>query len=175
MIEINSVKLIIEYCDSETGEIFTREATLGNFKEPAKKASTPRAKKVKDDGEEEPMIHVIEGKLQFNNKAIELTGFQADDRVLIQFEKKGKTTSPVVCLDDKGNRMTKTSTVSFKGQQREHLLEYGTDFKLEAYEGRDGMFKMLGGIDKEDDIVEVPEFEEESSPISLDNLDFSFD
>ena len=54
---INSAKLIIEIVDDSTGEIITREATLGDFKEVTKKATTTRTKKPKDDGESEPLIH----------------------------------------------------------------------------------------------------------------------
>lgn len=173
MITINSAKLIIEFLDPTTGELTTQEATLGDFKE--KKAS--RAKKVKDDGEDEPMIHVLENKLQFNNKAIELTGFEADQKVLIDFEKQGRKITPICHLSEKGNRMTKTNTVSYRGQQRETLLQYGDNFVLEPYPDKDGYFKLMGDApEKEDDIIDVPEIETSSDNIDniIDVADFTF-
>lgn len=115
--EIQSAKLIIEILDEITGELITREATLGDFKEVTKKATTTRTKKVKDDGESTPMIHLLEGKWQLNNKAVELTGFEPETKLDIKFEKKGRTTTPVLCEDLKsGNRLTKTFTVSCRGR-----------------------------------------------------------
>jgi len=156
-IQINSCKLVLELTDTETGEIITREATLGDFKEVTKKTTSTRTRKPKDDGESDPMIHVLDNKLQFNNKALELTGFVADDKVLVQFEKKGRVVTPVICLNDKGNRMTKTGTVSFRGQQHDTIIEYGENFKVEPYPDKDGYFKLKGDIEKEDDIVDIPE------------------
>ena len=174
MIEINSAKLIIELVDKETGELITREATLGDFKEVTKKSTTSRTRKPKEDGETTPMIHVLENKLQFNNKALELTGFEADDKVLVQFEKQGRVITPVVSLNDKGNRMTKTGTVSFRGSQRDTLLEYGENFEILIYENKEGFFKLKGDApEKEDDIVDIPEEIEnpEDSDFGLDSSD----
>lgn len=174
-IQINSCKLILELIDTETGEIITQEATLGDFKE--KKAST-RTRKVKDDGEAEPMIHVLENKLQFNNKAIELTGFESDNKVIIDFEKRGRKITPICHLGDKGNRMTKTFTVSYRGQQRDTLLQYGDNFTLVPYPDKDGYFKLIGDVaEVEDDIIDIPQEEEvvelpESDDI--DDIDFNF-
>lgn len=116
-IEINSAKLTIEYINQETGELFTREATLGDFKEVTKKATTTRTRKPKTDDEPTPMIHLLEGKWQLNNKAVELTGFEPEMKLDIKFEKKGKSTMPILCEDEKsGNRLTKTFTVSCRGR-----------------------------------------------------------
>lgn len=176
MIKINSAKLVIEFVDPETGELTTQEATLGDFKE--KKAST-RTKKVKDDGEDEPMIHVLENKLQFNNKAIELTGFESDNKVIIDFEKRGRKVTPICHLGDKGNRMTKTFTVSYRGQQRDTLLQYGDNFTLVQYPDKEGYFKLIGdATEVEDDIIDVPQQEDESVELpetdNIDDIDFNF-
>lgn len=114
-IQINSCKLIIELVDTETGETFKQEATLGDFKE-AKKTST-RTKKPKDDGSTEPKATLLEGKIQLNNRAIELTGFEPDMKIDIRFEKRGRSVVPVMCEDPaKGNRLTKTHTISCRGR-----------------------------------------------------------
>ena len=177
---INSAKLIIEIVDDSTGEIITREATLGDFKEVTKKTTTTRTKKPKDDGETEPLIHLLEGKWQLNNKAVELTGFEPEMKLDIKFEKKGRNTTPVLCEDEKsGNRLTKTFTVSCRGSKHDNLAEYGDTFEVIPYESKDGYFKLKGNVEKEDDIIDVPEeitnpdnFEEEGT---VDVEDFDLD
>ena len=168
--QINSAKLIVEILDETTGEIITREATLGDFKEVTKKATTTRTKKSKDDGETEPLIHLLEGKWQLNNKAVELTSFEPEMKLDIKFEKKGKTTTPILCVDEKsGNRLTKTFTVSCRGSRHDNLAEYGDTFKVVPYDGKDGYFKLIGNVEKENDIVEIPE--EITDPDEMDISD----
>lgn len=184
-IEINAAKLVLELIDKETGEIITKEATLGDFKDVVKKASTPRTKKPKDDGETIPMLHVLEGKIQMNTKAQQLCEFEPEQKIDIKFEKKGRMITPVMCVDDKnGNRLTKTYTISCRGQKRENILEYGDTFEVIPYEDRPGYFKLKGNApEKEDDIIDVPEeiqnpeeFEDELTDFSdLDNISFDFE
>lgn len=156
--EIRSAKLIVEILDETTGELITREATLGDFKEVTKKATTTRTRKPKTDDEPTPMIHLLEGKYQFNTKAIELTGFEPEQKIDIKFEKKGRVTTPVLCEDEKsGNRLTKTYTVSCRGSRHDNLAEYGDIFEVIPYDGKDGYFKLKGNLEKEDDIIDIPE------------------
>lgn len=158
-LEIQSAKLVLSIVDKETGELITRETTLGDFKEVTKKANTTRTKKVKDDGESTPMIHLLEGKWQLNNKAVELTGFEPETKLDIKFEKKGRTTTPVLCEDLKsGNRLTKTFTVSCRGSKHDNLAEYGDVFEVIPYDGKEGYFKLVGNAPQaENDIVDIPE------------------
>ena len=155
--QINSAKLIVEILDETTGELITREATLGDFKEVTKKATSTRTKKPKDT-DPTPKIILLEGKWQMNAACVELTGFEPEMKLDIKFEKKGRITTPVLCQDDKsGNRLTKTYTVSCRGSRHDNLAEYGDIFVVEPYEGKDGYFKLKGNIEKEDDIIDVPE------------------
>ena len=173
--EIQSAKLIITLVDESTGELLTREATLGDFKEVKKRASTSRSKKPEDN---DPVAKIIllEGKYQFNNAAIEMTGFEPEMKIDIKFEKKGRIMYPVMCEDLKsGNRLTKTYTVSCKGSKRENLEEYGTIFELEPYEGKEGYFKMKGNVEKEDDIIDVPEEITNPDDEYLDNEESTID
>lgn len=155
--EIKSAKLIIEILDETTGELITREATLGDFKEVTKKSSGGRIKKPKDDNPI-PQITLLEGKWQMNNACIQLTGFEPEQKLDIKFEKKGRNTTPILCVDEKnGNRLTKTYTVSCRGSRHDNLSEYGDIFEVTPYEGKDGYFKLKGNVEKEDDIIDVPE------------------
>lgn len=164
--QINSAKLIVEILDETTGELITREATLGDFKEVTKKTTTTRSRKPKDD---DPVakITLLEGKWQMNHACVELTGFEPEMKLDIKFEKKGRITTPVLCEDEKsGNRLTKTYTVSCRGSKHDNLAEYGDIFIVEPYEGKEGYFKLKGNVEKDDDIIDVPE--EITNPDDLD-------
>ena len=155
--QINSAKLIVEILDETTGELITREATLGDFKEVKKSSSGTRTRKPKD---EDPVakLSLLDNKIQFNAAAVEMTGFEPEMKIDIKFEKKGRITTPVLCQDDKtGNRLTKTFTISCRGSKHDNLAEFGDVFVVEPYEGKEGYFKLKGNIEKEDDIIDVPE------------------
>ena len=183
MLEIQSSKLVLTLVDTETGELFTKEATFGDFKEATKKATTTRSKKPKDT---DPVakITLLEGKWQMNNACVELTGFEPEMKLDIKFEKKGRVTTPVLCEDEKsGNRLTKTYTVSCRGSRHDNLAEYGDVFEVIPYENKEGYFKLKGNIEKEDDIIDVPEeitdpekFDEELDEASgVDMSDFELE
>lgn len=154
-LEIQSAKLVLSLVDTETGEIMTKEATLGDFKE-VKKTTSTRSKKPKD---EDPVAKVtlLEGKIQMNNAAVQMTGWEPEMKIDIKFDKKGRTTTPVMVKADTGNRLTKTYTISCRGSKHDNLAEYGDIFEVIPYEGKDGYFKLKGNAEKEDDIIDVPE------------------
>lgn len=170
-IEINSAKLIIEFVNQETGELITREATLGDFKE-VKKSTSSRSKKPKDD---DPVakLTLLEGKLQMNNAAVQLTGYEPEEKIDIKFEKKGRINYPVMMKAESGNRLTKTYTISCRGSKHDNLAEYGTIFEVLPYEGKDGYFKLKGDSEKEDDIIDVPE--EINDPDEFEDINESDD
>ena len=158
MLEIQSSKIVLTLVDTETGELFTKEATFGDFKEVTKKATT-RTKKIKDDGDPVSKIILLDNKIQFNKAAIDLTGFEPEMKIDVKFEKKGRIVTPVLCQDSKtGNRLTKTYTISFRGSRHDNLAEHGDIFELIPYPDKEGYFKLKGNApEKEDDIVEIPE------------------
>ena len=182
--QINSAKLIVEILDETTGELITREATLGDFKEVTKKATTSTRSKKPKDTDPVPKITLLEGKWQMNASCVELTGFEPETKLDIKFEKKGRNVTPVLCEDLKaGNRLTKTYTVSCRGSKHDNLAEYGDIFVVEPYEGKEGYFKLKGNVEKEDDIIDVPEEianpEEDEMDINeqqdADDIDFDLD
>ena len=187
-LEIQSAKLVLSIVDKETGEIITREATLGDFKEVKKSSSSSgtRTRKPKDDGDPNPKATLLEGKIQLNNAAMELTGWEAEMKIDIRFEKKGKQITPIMLEDmAKGNRLTKTNTISCRGSKHDNLSEYGTVFDVVPYEGKDGWFKLVGDVpQKEDDTVEIPDEisdpEEDEVDVDADgveaaDIDFNLD
>lgn len=154
---INSAKLTIEIVDETTGEIITREATLGDFKEVTAKKKATSSKKPKDDGDPIAKVILLDGKVQLNNSAINLTGYEPDMKIDIKFEKKGKKQIPVMMQADSGNRLTKSYTISCRGSKHDNLLEHGDVFELEPYPEKDGYFYLKGNKAIEDDIIEVPQ------------------
>ena len=187
-LEIQSAKLVLSIVDKETGEIITREATLGDFKEVKKSSSSSgtRTRKPKDDGDPNPKATLLEGKIQLNNAAMELTGWEAEMKIDIRFEKKGKQITPIMLEDmAKGNRLTKTNTISCRGSKHDNLSESGSVFEIVPYEGKDGWFKLIGDApQKEDDTVEIPDEisnpEEDEVDVDTDgveaaDIDFNLD
>lgn len=154
---INSAKLTIEIVDDTTGEIITREATLGDFKEVTAKKKATSSKKPKDDGDPVSKVMLLDGKIQLNTAAINLTGYEPDMKIDIKFEKKGKKQIPVMMQADSGNRLTKSYTISCRGSKHDNLLEHGDIFELEPYPEKDGYFYLKGNKAIEDDIIEVPQ------------------
>ena len=173
MLEIQSSKIVLTLVDTETGELFTKEATFGDFKEATKKTTPTRSKKPKDT---DPVakITLLEGKWQMNAACVELTGFEPEQKLEIKFEKKGRVITPVLCEDEKsGNRLTKTYTVSCRGSKHDNLAEYGDIFEVIPYEGKEGYFKLKGNVEKEDDIIDVPEEITDPDEIDEDVIDDS--
>ena len=173
MLEIQSSKIVLTLVDTETGELFTKEATFGDFKEATKKTTSTRSKKPKDT---DPVakITLLEGKWQMNAACVELTGFEPEQKLEIKFEKKGRVITPVLCEDEKsGNRLTKTYTVSCRGSKHDNLVEYGDIFEVIPYEGKEGYFKLKGNVEKEDDIIDVPEEITDPDEIDEDVIDDS--
>lgn len=153
MIKINYQKIITEFVDTETGEIFKDERVLG---EETKKTKSTRAKKPTDDDPVAKLM-LLEGKVKLNNAAVELTGWEPEMKIDILFEKKGRETYPVILQKDSGNRLTKTYTISCRGSKHDNLSEYGDIFELTPYEGKEGCFRLKGNVEKEDDVIDVPE------------------
>jgi hypothetical protein len=156
MIKIIKQTLYTQFVDDSTGEIFeeTREF-LDDLIKPKRKTST-RSKK-ESDTDPVAKLTLLEGKLQMNNAAVQMTGFEPEMKIDIKFEKKGRVTTPVMMQADSGNRLTKTYTISCRGSKHDNLSEYGDIFEVIPYEGKDGHFKLKGNVEKEDDIIDVPE------------------
>ena len=157
MIKIIKQTLYTEFVDESTGEVFeeTREFLDDSIK-PKRKTSTRNKKE--SDTDPVAKLSLLDNKIQFNAAAVEMTGFEPEMKIDIKFEKKGRVTTPVLCQDDKtGNRLTKTFTISCRGSKHDNLAEFGDVFELTPYEGKEGYFKLKGNVEKEDDIIDVPE------------------
>lgn len=112
-------------------------------------------------------IEVQDNKLKFGKEAISLLEANPGDRIQVNYwTVNNQETFPVIGKSaiftdiTGGNALTKSDTVSFRGNQRTVLLEYGNLFKLEPF--KSGMFKLVP-IESEIDNLEQEKKE-------LDNL-----
>lgn len=132
--------------NSETGESKELELTA------PKKASTSAKKSKKTDDNPIPTLTLLDNKYSLNQAAIDLMGLEADDRVDVKYEKRGKTTVPVIGKDEAfgthgGNRLTKGLTVSCRGKGRDELAAFGETFTIEPHDTKDGLFILKGDKD----------------------------
>ena len=103
---------------------------------------------VKRDTTGKAIVEVTANKLIISDTALAFLDANPEDRISINyFQESKEKTFPVIAkseyFTDKkaGNKLTKSNTVSFRGNQRTVLLEYGNLFKLEPF--KEGMFKLV--------------------------------
>ena len=126
--------------------------------------------------ESENYIEVQDNKLKLGKAAISMLNAKADDRISVcywtvtnqePFPVLGK--AEIFTDSTGGNRLTKSGTLSFRGNQRTILLEYGNLFTLEPF--KDDMFKLIPI--KDEDSLETEKDELESLD-KMTNEDFDF-
>ena len=175
------IKLLLTLdIDPETGDTVCvdREVINDDLKKTVKKST--RKKKV-EDNDTTPRIILEDNKYKINNAVVELLGLDLDEenRLLIQFEKNGRTKRPVFGTGsafgnpDSGNKLTKSLTVACRGAANKELSEYGTEFTLEPHEKKEGLFILVGNLDAPvmpdgDENVEIP-----TKDITEEDLDLS--
>lgn len=84
-----------------------------------------------------PDIQVTENKLILTKDAIEKLQVTSGDRLSVNYVIKDECPRPVICVsdtDEQGNKLTKSLTVSFRGEQNKFLRLYGTEFVIEKSE-----------------------------------------
>ena len=109
-----------------------------NFK--LETSRTQNLETIVDYNVDEATVTVADNKLVLSKEAVKALGGVAGDRIAINYWTVDSTTTfPVIgkaeCFGDStgGNRLTKSNTVSFRGVQRDILLEYGSSFKLTRF------------------------------------------
>ena len=111
---------------------------------------------------DEATVTVADNKLVLSKEAVKALGGVAGDRITVNYwTVDNETTFPVIgkseCFGDStgGNRLTKSNTVSFRGVQRDILLEYGSFFKLIRFNNYFKMEKV--DVISENDLLEEEE------------------
>ena len=120
-----------------------------------KKISNLKVVSISNEVLESATIEVLDNKLKLSKAAVDMLGAAANDKVTINYwTVDNELTFPVIGKaeaftdSDGGNRLTRSNTISYRGQQRDILLEYGSLFTLESF--KDGIFK-LNKVKIEDD------------------------
>jgi hypothetical protein len=111
-----------------------------------------------------PTVQTLENKLQLSPSAIELIGVKPGDRLSINYwTVNNRETFPLIgkaeTFNEEGTKLTKSNTISYRGQQMEVLNIYGTNFTLQPF--KEGMFKL----------VSVKEDSLENEMIDLENTE----
>ena len=158
-----------------TFDIETETGTVTNVKtqvegEVKRRTTTTRKKEVVKELEDTVSIVREDGKLVFNNRAMADLKIEAGDRIVIKYEKGDKALFPVLGTDfafneeGSGNKMTKSQTISYKGNQNTVLAEFGDEFTVEEYQDNIWKLVSLGEPKVAETIEEVIEISEKVDP-----------
>ena len=149
------------------------------------KKKTTKSKKTLIESDKIEIIRE-DNKLVLSPKAAELLQVSPDDRVIIEYAKdQSKKPIPINVSDiafDKegqGNKLTKSLTVSCRGNANSLLSEYGDTFSITPWQGHEGLFVLVGNKDRAtpDENVEVtedenPENDLEAIQDAIDDTDY---
>lgn len=91
------------------------------------------------DADTEPKVYLEENKLRLNNLALDVLKIKAGDRIDVQYSNSKPLIGKSEAFGDEslGCKLTKTNTISFKGNKHEVLNMYGTEFVLRPTERQD--------------------------------------
>ena len=113
-------------------------------------------------------VEVTDNKLIISDPALALLGANPGDRISINYYQESKEVKlPLISLSENfsdrlaGNKLTKSNTVSFRGNQRTILLEYGTVFELKEF--KDSIYKLVPLNDSSSEIVKEELLDEETA------------
>lgn len=170
------VKMMITFnYDPETNEYTPLKQEI--VKEKAQKVST-KAEEAEESAE--PQITLESNKYILNKAAANLMGVQWEDRLDIKYQpiERGGLMFPIIGTDTSwktksGNKLTKSLTVSCRGNANDLLSKYGDTFTVTPWKGHDGLFVLLGNKDRseeeiKDDNIQINEDENPVEDLPLD-------
>ena len=138
----------------------TKECVLlkqEQVKEKAQKAST-KAEEAEDSAE--PQITLESNKYVLNRAAASLMGVEWENRLDIKYQpiEKGGLMFPIIGTDTawktkSGNKLTKSLTVSCRGNANDLLSKYGDTFTVTPWKGHDGLFVLIGNKDRSEEEI----------------------
>ena len=145
--------------DTETNESKVIKKEMITDEAPKKKTATEK-KKEEEEESSEPQLTLTDNKYLLNKAALTALKADTDARIDIKYHKVEGALVPIIGLDEtfgthSGNRLTKTGTVSCRGNANTQLSRYGTIFTFKDY--KDGLFLLSGDKDIiEEEEKEVP-------------------
>lgn len=124
-------------------------------KDKAPKVAT-EAQKAEESAE--PQITLESNKYVLNKAAADLMGVVWEDRLDIKYQpiERGGLMFPIIGTDvawktKAGNKLTKSLTVSCRGNANELLSKYGDTFTITPWKGKEGLFVLIGNKDRTDE------------------------
>lgn len=176
---IVKMMIIFDY-NPETNEYIPLKQEI--VKDKKKDPALLMAEEAKDSAE--PQITLTDNKYILNESAANLIGVKWEDRLDIKYQLIDKIRFPIIGKDTawgtkSGNKLTKSLTVSCRGNANSLLSEYGDTFSITPWQGHEGLFVLVGNKDRAtpDENVEVtedenPENDLEAIQDAIDDTDY---
>ena len=171
--ETFTVKLTYEMSvNTDTGEILETRLIDRSIDNSDLKAVKPSAKK-KVVEDKEPKLILEDNKYRLNNAAVELMGLSSDSKLSIKYIQGNSGDVPVICIDDHGNKITKSNTVACRGNKNTELAKYGEEFTLVPHPSKPGLFILTSESVKPEQLIgdDNVNIEEGDIPFDLDVKD----
>lgn len=176
---IVKMMIIFDY-NPETNEYIPLKQEI--VKDKKKDPALLMAEEAKDSAESQ--ITLTDNKYILNESAANLIGVKWEDRLDIKYQLIDKIRFPIIGKDTawgtkSGNKLTKSLTVSCRGNANSLLSEYGDTFSITPWQGHEGLFVLVGNKDRAtpDENVEVtedenPENDLEAIQDAIDDTDY---
>lgn len=145
-----------------------------------KKKRTSKKDTSDDSMPDVPIITLEETKIVFNKKALFDMEIEAEDRVIIRWEKEDSILYPIIGSDisfdqeGSGNKVTKSGSIAYKGKQNAVLKDFGSEFTIKNY--KDGIWKLIPLSDpdkvinvEKKEVVPILVSEEGDNEINIDD------
>lgn len=135
--------------DTDSGTVKNVKCTIEG--EVKRKTTTRKKSEVM---EPYSVVERLDTKLVFNNKALDELGAEAGDRIPVTYKEIDGLLKPVISVSDTaGNKLTKSQTVLFRGDQNTVLAEFGDQFTLEPL--GEGQFKLISKSETTEETTDV--------------------
>lgn len=175
------VKMMITFdYDPETNEYKPLKQEI--VKDKVQKVT--KAEEAEDSAE--PQITLEANKYVLNKAAATLMGVEWENRLDIKYQpiEKGGMMFPIIGTDTawktkSGNKLTKSLTVSCRGNANELLSKYGDTFTVTPWKGHEGLFVMIGNKDRTEEEPTIKDnnisIKEDENPVEDLPLDTEID
>lgn len=175
------VKMMITFdYDPETNEYKPLKQEI--VKDKVQKVT--KAEEAEDSAE--PQITLEANKYVLNKAAATLMGVEWENRLDIKYQpvEKGGMMFPIIGTDTawktkSGNKLTKSLSVSCRGNANELLSKYGDTFTVTPWKGHEGLFVMIGNKDRSEEEPTIKDdnisIKEDKNPVEDLPLDTELD
>lgn len=171
------IKMMITFdYDPETNEYKPIKQEI--IKDKAKKEpAVEMAEKAEESAE--PQLTLASNKYILNKAAAELLGVKWEDKLDIKYQLIDSIRYPIIGSNiawgsSNGNKLTKSLTVSCRGNANSLLSEFGDTFTFAPWQGHNNLFILIGNKDRdiiEDNNIEVTESAEVTEDIPTEEIE----